>query len=367
MLRQLYDLKQIATHKLDMASLIQAPAELFLADDVWAGAEQLKEQKRKIEERDEEERKKKLELEEEKERKLKESPAENAAEYLAFAIKSHEEGELEVAGATGGGVKEKEESAVVRETSETIDHALKGGADMISKLSTSILGKRSRDTVKKEENEGKQEQEEGSELASDSGQDEDVKMEIDDDSSTKLNPDITSSDIQEDNGPLLKKLRLNLLALAKRAPLDTVAILPADLVPPHIRAYVPTLATIPPNPSSAPSATASTSTPISATTSVPLQPTVISTSTSTPLTTGASVCASTPVYSVPTVPITPITVTPVIPLNAYSMSTAPTGPATSTTAFTSTAQASAAAGSTSTSTPIASLPPTSTSTSTSPV
>lgn len=41
--------------------------------------------------------------------------------------------------------------------------------------------------------------------------------------------------------PVLRNLRLNLLALAKRAPLDTIARLPKDLVPEHIRHFVPTL------------------------------------------------------------------------------------------------------------------------------
>jgi len=41
--------------------------------------------------------------------------------------------------------------------------------------------------------------------------------------------------------PTIRNLRLNLLALAKRAPLDTIARLPKDLVPEHIRHFVPTL------------------------------------------------------------------------------------------------------------------------------
>ncbi|KIL58170.1 hypothetical protein M378DRAFT_200609 [Amanita muscaria Koide BX008] len=41
--------------------------------------------------------------------------------------------------------------------------------------------------------------------------------------------------------PVLRNIRLNLLALAKRAPLDTIARLPKDLVPEHIRRFVPTL------------------------------------------------------------------------------------------------------------------------------
>ena len=47
----------------------------------------------------------------------------------------------------------------------------------------------------------------------------------------------------ESEDPLTRNLRLNLLALAKRAPLDTIARLPMDLVPEHIRHFVPTLAT----------------------------------------------------------------------------------------------------------------------------
>ena len=40
---------------------------------------------------------------------------------------------------------------------------------------------------------------------------------------------------------VLRDLRLNLLALAKRAPLDKIARLPADLVPEPIRHIVPTI------------------------------------------------------------------------------------------------------------------------------
>lgn len=45
------------------------------------------------------------------------------------------------------------------------------------------------------------------------------------------------SDTEED--PMVKRLRMNLLALAKRAPLDKIAKLPVELVPEHIRAIVP--------------------------------------------------------------------------------------------------------------------------------
>lgn len=268
-----------------MAALIQKPDELFLADTVWAGAEFIRENHIKMEEEEDEDE------EEEKERKLKECPEQNAAEYLAFAIKTHEEGDLDLEMDTGTGGKidgkdgkgEKAEKAAVQETPEVIDYALKEGAEMIAKLSASVLGKRSRGAVDEEEKEQKMEL--------DSANSEDVKMEIDDDEpSTKSKPKLDPSDATstEDHEPLLKKLRLNLLALAKRAPLDTVATLPADLVPAHIRAYVPTLATIPPTTSSA-SASISASLPTTSS--------------------AATLTASVSSTSTSTAPITPIVVT----------------------------------------------------------
>ncbi|KAJ7101407.1 hypothetical protein B0H15DRAFT_927204 [Mycena belliarum] len=47
---------------------------------------------------------------------------------------------------------------------------------------------------------------------------------------------------------LLRNLRLNLLALVQRAPVDTIARLPVDLVPEHIRQFVPTLSSVPSGP-----------------------------------------------------------------------------------------------------------------------
>ena len=42
---------------------------------------------------------------------------------------------------------------------------------------------------------------------------------------------------------MMRHLRLNLLALAKRAPLEKVSRLPKDLIPEHIRMHVPMLET----------------------------------------------------------------------------------------------------------------------------
>ncbi|KAG8215648.1 hypothetical protein J3R82DRAFT_7519 [Butyriboletus roseoflavus] len=54
-------------------------------------------------------------------------------------------------------------------------------------------------------------------------------------SQPKLEP---NADTEED--PLVRRLRMNLLALAKRAPLDRIAKLPVQLVPEDIRGIVPT-------------------------------------------------------------------------------------------------------------------------------
>ncbi|KAJ8077212.1 hypothetical protein PM082_001640 [Marasmius tenuissimus] len=61
--------------------------------------------------------------------------------------------------------------------------------------------------------------------------------------------------------PSMRHLRLNLLALAKRAPLDTIARLPRELVPEQVRQYIPTFSVAQPTvQTSAPAA--QTSTPI---------------------------------------------------------------------------------------------------------
>ncbi|KAG2037149.1 hypothetical protein BDR03DRAFT_920496 [Suillus americanus] len=56
----------------------------------------------------------------------------------------------------------------------------------------------------------------------------------------KVEDDAMDEDRAEED-PVAKKLRLTLLALAKRAPLDKIAPLPAALVPAHIRKIVPTI------------------------------------------------------------------------------------------------------------------------------
>ncbi|KAG2357987.1 hypothetical protein BDR07DRAFT_1418899 [Suillus spraguei] len=61
------------------------------------------------------------------------------------------------------------------------------------------------------------------------------EVKVEEDAATNMDSDGAEED------PVVKKLRLTLLALAKRAPLDKIAPLPAALVPAHIRKIVPTI------------------------------------------------------------------------------------------------------------------------------
>lgn len=168
--RHLVELRQIYTHSLDMAALIHQSDELFKADEEWAGRAYIEEQQKK--------------REEEQRRAEAEEASGSAMQYLAFAIKSHEQAQ-----AAG---------AAARETGDVLRHALEFSADLIVQLANT-----------RRESDG-------------------TKMEVDDEESGS-----------ED--PLMRKLRLNLLSLAKRAPLDKISRLPSELVPEAIRQYVPTI------------------------------------------------------------------------------------------------------------------------------
>ena len=158
-----------------MNDLIKKPDELFRADDIWEGASYMDEQRRR--------------QEAEREKALVESPAKNAAEYLAFAIQSHREAEAP-------------RTKPAFEGPDVLLHALNWSADVVEEKSGKK--KRSRDD-----------------------------MDVDDDEKDK----------EEDAA--MRKFRLNLLALSKRAPLEKVARLPAELVPMHIRHVIPTIESAP--------------------------------------------------------------------------------------------------------------------------
>jgi len=171
----LIQLKEVTSEAIDMAALIRFPAELFLSENEWAGA------------RWKEERDKKAEDEKAQGLGFGQPDGQGASEYLAFAIKSHQEAQAQSSG------------GYVQEMPEMLQYALDHAADVIEDLDA----RRAAGT---------------------------------------LEPKLESEDNEGEEDARLRALRLNLLALAKRAPLDKIQRLPAELVPEHIRHFVPTVA-----------------------------------------------------------------------------------------------------------------------------
>ena len=134
----------------------------------------------------------------------------NAAEFLAYAIDAHRQGQVDErrAGTTANSATKNGAvpGSTVPDSLEVIEYALNTGADAILDLSDRL-----------------------SDRMQATG---DVKS-----------SNTASSGVGDSEDPMIKKLRLNLLAIAKRAPLDRIGRVPADLVPQHIRHIVPTLST----------------------------------------------------------------------------------------------------------------------------
>ena len=203
-------LLQIRTHKIDMASLIQTPDELFLSEEEWAG-KAFREGK-----------------------KLCSVDAEDTAAHargleIEEPEKTWMDVDASVQNASGKGANTYE-----LEGPEELNQVLDYVAGVIINLDRKIRERRepskSGATIEFESSGAVVESFPHLELDADMDS---VKAEING----------TDAGTVEDTGedPVLRNLRLNLLALAKRAPLDTIARLPKDLVPEHIRHFVPTL------------------------------------------------------------------------------------------------------------------------------
>ena len=181
LLLALSSLAHIKMQKIDMGSLIKTPNELFVSEEEWFG--------KAI-----------------KERKAKAKGQSGAVEENEATKEDKMSVDESATTAAGVGVdilksvKEEEEAPKAR----AIDYEVEGPEELSEVL----------DYVA------------------------DVIVELDKRTRNGVKRDLESED------PLARNLRLNLLALAKRAPLDTIARLPMDLVPEHIRHFVPTLATL---------------------------------------------------------------------------------------------------------------------------
>jgi bromodomain-containing protein 7 len=180
---QLTSLRQIMSHQLDMTALVRQPGELLECEDVWAGREW-------------------------KKRKAAETPPDERESRDA----KESGGKEEAVAWLGGGTK--------YEGPEMLQYVMDHTAGVVSALDRGLRegrpeegrassGERSRPLKRKRERHG--------------GVQEGTRQKM-----------------GEEN-PKLRDLRMNLLALAKRAPAEAIARLPADMVPEHIRSHVPTL------------------------------------------------------------------------------------------------------------------------------
>ncbi|KAG5636173.1 hypothetical protein H0H81_008923 [Sphagnurus paluster] len=183
-------LLQIKTHKIDMGALIKTPNELFQSEEEWAG---------KI-------------FRERRRRRPGATKTEEVSNEVGLEMEEPEQTWMDVdaSSKSGGGQDGDYEQEGPEELSEVMEYV----ADVIVRLDAKIK-------------EGQ-----CSTATSADG----IKTKV---STTTAGLGFETKAEEED--PILRNLRLNLLALAKRAPLDTIARLPKDLVPEHIRHFVPTL------------------------------------------------------------------------------------------------------------------------------
>ncbi|KAI0324847.1 hypothetical protein GY45DRAFT_1438799 [Cubamyces sp. BRFM 1775] len=226
--KALATLQTIAQAQIDLPALIRAPDELFRAEDVWAGREYREKRRREMDEA------------------LARDPEKNAAAYLQWAIEEHREAEASAAASANVAVEDE----------GMLAYALEYAADEIARLAG---GRQIGSASAKAETAGEQEEQ------AQTSQDEDVVMKTEEDVDAappppppppaRSSPDVSSTatgdgalcvpasiqDGEDEEDPDMRKLRMNLLALAKRAPLDQIMKLPAELVPAHLRHIVPTL------------------------------------------------------------------------------------------------------------------------------
>jgi len=209
-------LLHIRLHKIDMASLIKAPDELFLSEEEWAG-KSLKDRRVK--------------------HLLENTDTGIADDSDAMEV---EEPEQTWAGVDARLVKERvngQVSGYEPEGPEELNEVLDYVANVIVNLDGKIRSGELNGTATAADVTSK----DRPICKSETGEEQNCKPEPELCSTkpTTSTPKTLATGPAED--PVIRNLRLNLLALAKRAPLDTIARLPKDLVPEHIRHFVPTL------------------------------------------------------------------------------------------------------------------------------
>jgi bromodomain-containing protein 7/9 len=205
-------LRQIKTHKIDMGALIKTPGELFLSEEEWFGK-----------------------IFRERRKPRGEEPSKLVVE---FEVEEPEKTWMDIDASAKDVNGTGQDSDYELEGPEELNKVLDYVASVIVSLDQNIRDKPSSTPVSKttiRDNRGISTSPNALGAGLELQEKEDGKSNIDNDGAGLS----VSEETMED--PVLRNLRLNLLALAKRAPLDTIARLPKDLVPEHIRHFVPTL------------------------------------------------------------------------------------------------------------------------------
>ncbi|KAF4622126.1 hypothetical protein D9613_009462 [Agrocybe pediades] len=256
-------LSEIRMHKIDMGSLIKEPNELFLSEEEWAG-KWVKERREKAKEKEKE--KMGDPVPGTQSQPQPPLPLAAAASTTAEAEPEEEEEEEEDDDDDAMEVEEPEQTwagvdASVKdranghlstsyqqegpdELREVLDYVADAILEVDKKIRAAKAGSSSSNSARAVQSKPDVEMEPPSVTvngvkAEESGSDNAVPQ-AESVAPPPPPPETeTSSTPAED--PEIRHLRLNLLALSKRAPLDTIARLPKDLVPEHIRNLVPTL------------------------------------------------------------------------------------------------------------------------------
>ncbi|KAF5346868.1 hypothetical protein D9756_010623 [Leucocoprinus leucothites] len=210
-------LLQIRLQKIDMSALINKPEELFLSEEEWAG-KGLKAKRKSIKEKVDA-------LVRERPRTAERSDAMEVEEDPSVQANANGLAQSSSSTVMNPSVLEMEGP---EELAEVLDYV----ADLIIEFNQRINGVGG--TVS---------------LRADSSAMPDLSATAGKANGANEMPSVAS----DEENATLRNLRLNLLALAKRAPLDTIARLPLELVPEHIRHYIPTLDTSATTSPSAPS------------------------------------------------------------------------------------------------------------------
>jgi len=204
-------LLQIKSQKIDMGALINKPEELFLSEEEWAG-KGLRE-KRKVTTHETHARKRPKHEESSREMES----AQNSIMHINGGKTTSQSSLDSVTNASHPEMEGPEELA------EVLDYV----ADLITELNRHMK---------------------------DTGDKSPLLMGLSATSGGTSDKSLTTGE-----DATMRNLRLNLLALAKRAPLDTIAHLPLELIPEHIRPCIPTLDAS--NASGSPSVAVTTATP----------------------------------------------------------------------------------------------------------